>query len=41
VFMLSPEQKMFQRVETVAINITTLAIILLYIILMGLECVAD
>jgi hypothetical protein len=41
VFMLSPEKKMFQRRETVALNITTLAVILLSIILMVFDCVAD
>jgi hypothetical protein len=34
VFMLSPEKEMFQRLETLAVNIPTLAVILLSVILL-------
>ena len=41
VFMLSPEQKMIQRLETIATNIYTLAITPPSIIMLLFECVAD
>ena len=41
VFMLSPEQKVIQRVEIVATNIPTLAIVVSSINLLVLKCVVD
>jgi len=41
VFMLSPEQKMIQHLEIVAINIHTLAVIVPSVIMLCLDCVAD
>ena len=41
VFMLSPEQKMIQHLEIVAINIHTLAVIVPSVIMLCFECVAD
>jgi hypothetical protein len=41
VFMLSPEQKMFQHLEIVAINIHTLTVIVPSVIMLCFECVAD
>jgi hypothetical protein len=39
--MLSPEQKMIQHLETVAINVHTLAVIVPSVIMFCFECVAD
>jgi len=41
VFMLSPEKKMIQRLETIATNIYTLTITPPSIIMLLFECVAD
>ena len=39
--MLSPEKKMIQHLEIVAINIHTLAVIVPSVIMLCFECMAD